>query len=80
MEAKSTKAIKYQDSPELATAISEIRNLAAAKAEVEGHIADCLRNLASERGMLDSLLSQPVTPENKQYLKAEKRACRLGGD
>lgn len=78
MKVKSTKVIEYAASPELATAISEIRDLTAAKAKVETQIADCLRNLASEKAMLDSLLSQPVTLENRQYLKAAKSACRMG--
>lgn len=61
---------------ELASTVSAIRNLTAAKAEAQ--LADCLRNLASEEGMLDSLLAEPKTPANKQYLKAAKEACRAG--
>ncbi len=58
--------------------MSAIRDLTAAKAETEAQIADCLRNLASEKGTLDSLLAEPKTPTNKQYLKAANQACRAG--
>ena len=66
------------ESPVLASAISAIRDMTAAKAEAEAQIANCLRSLASEEAMLVSLLAEPETHVNKQYLKAAKKACRLG--
>jgi chromosome segregation ATPase len=68
----------HHESHELASAISVIRELTAAKAEAEAQIANCLRSLASEKAMLDSLLAEPETLANKEYLKVAKKACRLG--
>ncbi len=66
----------HNESPE--TAMAAIRNLTAAKAEAEDQIANCLRSLASEKSILDSLLDEPESHANKEYLKAAKKACRLG--
>jgi hypothetical protein len=55
-----------------------IRELTTAKAEAEAQIANCLGCRASEKAMLDSLHAEPETHENKQYLKAAKKACRIG--
>lgn len=68
----------HHESPELILAMTAIRDLIAAKAEAEAQIANCLRSLVSEKSMLDSLLNEPETQENKEYLKAAKKACRLG--
>lgn len=66
------------DDPALASAMSAIRDLAAAKTEAEARIAECHGHLASEERMLDSLLTEPETTTNKQYLKAAKKAYRAG--
>lgn len=66
------------ESPELASAMSAIRDMTVAKAEAEAQIASCIKSLISEKTMLASLLTEPETLANKQYLKAAKKACRLG--
>ena len=78
METNRAKMSHNRKSPELASAISAIRDLTAAKAEAEAQIANCLMSLATEKAMLDSLLDDPKTLANKQYLKAAKKACRVG--
>lgn len=55
-------------------AISAIKSLMTAKAEAEAQIANCLKELASAKEMLDSVLTEQKTPTNKQYLKAAKTA------
>ena len=56
-----------------------------AKVKAKAQIAHCRRRLAfeerlsaSEEKMLRSLLAKPKTPANERYLKAAKKACRLG--
>jgi len=66
------------ESDEFALAVSSIRNLTVAKADAEAQIANCIINLTSEEGMLASLIAQPKTASNSEYLKAGKKACRLG--
>jgi hypothetical protein len=59
---------------DLAQAMSAVRNLKTAKAEAEARLADCLKNLASEEGMLNSLLAEPKTPADE----ASRKAFRAG--
>jgi hypothetical protein len=56
----------------------DIEKLHDEKANAVLQIADCQQKLAAEEEMLNSILSQPQTAENEQYLEASKKACRLG--
>jgi len=56
------------------SALSEIRDLTAAKAEAEAQIADCLRHSAFEERMLRSVLNERQTAANN----LSKKACRAG--
>jgi hypothetical protein len=58
--------------------VVEIRNMTEAKVEAEVKISECLKQLASEEEMLVSLLAQSSANTNGEYLKASKKACRLG--
>jgi len=64
--------------PDVDSAAAAIRNLTKAKGDAEAQIAECLEQMASEEAMLASLLAQPKTTTNSEYLKAGKKACRLG--
>lgn len=66
------------ESPELAAAASEIKHLTMEITAAEAQLAGCIKSLASEEGMLESILAKPETPENKEYLKAAKVACTAG--
>lgn len=59
---------------EVASSIPELR---AAKVESETMLADCIKTLASEKELLDSLNAEPITPENEAYLKQAKKSCQL---
>lgn len=63
---------------EIDSALSAIRNLTTAQTKAERQIADCLSKLASEEGMLNSLLAEPKSPTNQQYLESAKEACQEG--
>ena len=54
----------------------DIQKLLDHIAETVLQIADCHKQLAIQEDMLNSLLSQPQTAENYQYLKTMKKAYR----
>ena len=66
------------ESPELAAAASQVKRLTLEISAAEVQLADCLNNLASEQGMLESILSTTETPKNKEYLEAARIACKAG--
>jgi len=71
-----TKMPDKLEFPDLDSAVSTINNLSAAIAEAETLIADNQREMALAEESLASLLAEPTTPTNKQYLKAAKTAWR----
>ena len=66
------------ESPELARAVSEIQHLTTEITAAETQLAGCIKSLASEEGMLASILATPETLKNKEYLNAAKIACTAG--
>ena len=54
----------------------DIQKLLDRKAKTVLQIADCHKQLAFDEDMLNSLLSQPQTAENDQYLETMKKVYR----
>ena len=61
---------------EVDSAASAIRELTASKADAEAQVADCHAQLDSCKEKLASILAEPITATNKEYLKAAKKAWR----
>lgn len=62
----------------LASAVSAIQILSAEKVGIEAQLSACINELVSQESMLNSLLAEPKTIANEQYLEASIQACKTG--